>query len=61
MDTLPANQTALAATLKAVSGKPLRSFVDRAELLMDDLRKRGFRVVSFPSKDKGKKARKSKK
>jgi hypothetical protein len=51
MDALPANQLALAATFKAVSRgrpKPMRAHLADAEIIMTELRQRGFRLVPFP-------------
>ena len=48
---IPANQTALATTLKALArGRPktLRRHLADAEELMSELRESGFRLVPFP-------------
>jgi len=48
---LPANQIALATTFKAIArGRPktLRQHLADAEMVMAELRERGFRLVPFP-------------
>jgi len=51
MTELPANRIALAHTIRAVAKgrpKPLRAHLETAEIIMMELRDRGFRVVPFP-------------
>ena len=48
---LPANQIALATTFKAIArGRPktLKQHLADAEMVMSELRERGFRLVPFP-------------
>jgi hypothetical protein len=48
---IPANQIALATTFKAIArGRPktLKQHLADAEMVMTELRERGFRLVPFP-------------
>jgi len=63
---LPANQLALAKTFKDLTrGRPksLKLHLEDAEVVMADLRQRGFRVVPFPplKSKRGKPAKKGRK
>jgi hypothetical protein len=62
---LPANQIALASTFKAIArGRPktLKQHLIDAEMVMSELRERGFRLVPFPPlKDRRKKGPSSRK